>query len=31
VKPLESSGTVSSAEGHDGVLTIRGGRLVEME
>jgi len=25
VKPLESSGIVSSAEGHDGILTIRGG------
>ena len=25
MKPLESSGTVSSAEGHDGILTIRGG------
>jgi len=25
VKPVESSGTVSSAEGHDGILTIRGG------
>ena len=25
MKPLESSGNVSSAEGHDGILTIRGG------
>jgi len=25
VSPLESSGAVSPAEGHDGVLTIRGG------
>ena len=25
MKPLESSGTVSPAEGHDGILTIRGG------
>ena len=25
MKPLESSGMVSSAEGHDGILTIRGG------
>jgi uncharacterized RmlC-like cupin family protein len=25
VKPLESSGIVSPAEGHDGILTIRGG------
>ncbi len=25
MKPLESSGTVSAAEGHDGILTIRGG------
>ena len=25
MKPLESTGTVSSAEGHDGILTIRAG------